>query len=77
MNNQEKKFRRGVVKTWVEDKGFGFISEAGERDVFCHISEVKGFDVKVGDKVIFEATTTDRGVRASNVSLDLNEVEDV
>lgn len=34
---------KGVLKTWKDDRGFGFIQpEHGEKDIFIHISSLKG-----------------------------------
>jgi cold shock protein len=36
-----KSLMKGVLKTWKEDRGFGFITpENGSRDVFIHISAI-------------------------------------
>lgn len=54
------------------DRGFGFITpEDGGKDVFFHAREVKGIpynDLKEGEVVTFELTTTDRGPAATNVA---------
>lgn len=53
------------------DRGFGFITpEDGSKDVFFHAREVKGVqynDLKEGDPVTFDLTSTDRGPAAANV----------
>ena len=54
------------------DRGFGFISREGEeKDLFFHSSELKNVefnDLKVGDKVTFEATEGEKGPSAVNVN---------
>merc|ERR1719446_1899909 len=46
----------GTIKSWNEDKGFGFIEREGEDDVFVHRTDLVGAEAaKVGDKVTFEA----------------------
>lgn len=36
-------FHKGVLKTWKDDRGFGFIQpDHGDKDVFIHISALKG-----------------------------------
>ncbi len=36
-------FRKGVLKAWKDDRGFGFIQpEDGDKDIFVHISALKG-----------------------------------
>ena len=33
----------GIVKTWIEDRGFGFIApDEGGADVFCHAKNLNG-----------------------------------
>ena len=48
----------GVIKYFVEDRGFGFIKrDDGQRDVFVHIQAAKRhglFDLRVGDRVSFD-----------------------
>lgn len=35
--------QRGVLKTWKDDRGFGFIQpDNGDKDIFVHISALKG-----------------------------------
>lgn len=34
---------KGVLKTWKDDRGFGFIQpDNGDKDIFVHISALKG-----------------------------------
>ena len=38
-----KKMVKGVLKTWKEDRGFGFIKpDDGGKDIFIHISALNG-----------------------------------
>eukprot|EP00438_Fugacium_kawagutii_P010767 Skav218283 [mRNA] locus=scaffold2035:589603:594139:- [translate_table: standard] len=64
----------GSVKTWNDDKGFGFIGpEDGGEDLFCHTSALRGCKgLGKGDKVRFDAEFDDRKgkMRAVNVSLE-------
>ncbi|MBD2744376.1 cold shock domain-containing protein [Coleofasciculus sp. FACHB-1120] len=65
---------KGQLKTWKDDRGFGFIqpSDAG-KEVFLHISALKGASrrPKVGDTIFYELTTEANGkVRASNASIE-------
>ncbi|MEM2935428.1 MAG: cold shock domain-containing protein [Candidatus Thermoplasmatota archaeon] len=62
----------GVVKKWINKKGYGFIGVDGQEDVFVHHSDVKkeGFVVlREGQKVKFELVNTNKGKRAKNVEL--------
>lgn len=35
--------QKGVLKTWKDDRGFGFIQpDNGDKDIFVHISALKG-----------------------------------
>ena len=62
--------KQGTVKGFNEEKGFGFIEVAGEKDIFVHFSSIKkdGFKtLKEGDKVEFEVEDGARGPQAANV----------
>jgi len=62
----------GIIKTIVSEKGFGFITVEGEdKDLFFHRNEVKGItyeELKVGDKVSFEKSDSEKGPNATNVN---------
>ena len=62
----------GVVKFFNQDKGFGFITVAGAKDVFVHAVELKRSgvqgDLEEGDTLLFETESTDRGLRAINIA---------
>jgi uncharacterized membrane protein YsdA (DUF1294 family)/cold shock CspA family protein len=59
---------RGVVVAFDKARGFGFIrSRAFAADVFVHASAVEGGGLRVGQRVEFEASATDRGPRATRV----------
>jgi uncharacterized membrane protein YsdA (DUF1294 family)/cold shock CspA family protein len=47
--------RRGVVRSWNDDKGFGFITpEQGGAEVFAHISTMRGERrPQIGDEVMY------------------------
>ncbi len=46
----------GIVKTWIEDRGFGFIApDEGGADVFCHAKNLEGCSELVpGQRVEYE-----------------------
>ena len=58
---------KGNVQRFYPDKGFGFISVAGDRDHFFHIDDAVNFkaaNVYNGMEVEFESTDTVKGKRA-------------
>jgi CspA family cold shock protein len=61
----------GTIKN-LTDKGFGFITVDGEeKDLFFHKNELKGVsyeELKVGDRVSFEKTDSEKGPNATNVT---------
>jgi cold shock CspA family protein len=55
---------KGVLKTWKEDRGFGFISpEDGGKDIFIHISALKGTSRRpvTGDVIYYQVAKDNRG----------------
>ena len=55
---------KGVLKTWKEDRGFGFIKpDNGKRDVFIHISSLKGASRRpvIGDVIYYQIAKDSRG----------------
>jgi len=64
--------KSGVVKKWITDRGFGFISSNGE-DIFCHITALKPegsrTELNIGENVVFEVGQDERTGknRAENV----------
>lgn len=55
---------KGLLKSWNDDKGFGFIkSTTLQHDTFIHISSLKHMSrkPKVGDIIYFEVATEPNG----------------
>jgi CspA family cold shock protein len=61
----------GTVKAWMEDRGFGFITEDGGGDVFAHVKSLPSGVKQLAPKtrVSFEKKHTERGVQAVNIVL--------
>ncbi|NLP46737.1 MAG: cold-shock protein [Epulopiscium sp.] len=62
--------KKGTVKWFNNEKGFGFIEVPGENDVFVHFSAIVGDGFKSleeGQEVSFEVEEGDRGPQAKNV----------
>ncbi|AGB42438.1 cold shock protein [Halobacteroides halobius DSM 5150] len=60
----------GTVKWFDTEKGYGFIEQEDEDDVFVHFSSVigEGFkDLTEGEEVKFDVAETDKGLQAENV----------
>jgi len=61
---------RGIVRTWFNQKGFGFILDDKSEDVFVHQSKIlmPGFRALTeGQTVEFDIEMTPRGRSAINV----------
>ena len=62
----------GIIKWFDNKKGFGFIArEGGGQDVFVHFSCIAGDGFKTleeGDRVEYEASESDKGLKASRVN---------
>ncbi len=58
----------GTVARWLDGKGFGFIKGEDGKDIFVHNSEIQGRNsLREGEKVEFEVTEGDKGLKAVNV----------
>lgn len=63
--------KTGNVKWFNAEKGFGFISVAGEDDVFVHFSAINSDGYKTleeGQEVQFDVVQGAKGPQAANVS---------
>lgn len=60
----------GIVKWFNPEKGFGFISREGKKDIFAHFQDIqmKGYKVlNEGEKVSFEVEDTPKGECARKI----------
>lgn len=67
----------GIIDSWDDQKGFGFIAVAPGKKVFFHISAMRGSHRPVqGDSVLFQAGTDKQGrpiathVRSADLTID-------
>ena len=61
----------GIVKWFSDKKGYGFIEQEGDKDLFVHHSAINmtGFkSLEKGDRVSFDVEESDRGPEAKNVT---------
>ena len=61
---------KGVVKWFDTKKGYGFIEQIGEKDVFVHYSGITGEGFKslrAGEEVEFEIANGPKGLQATHV----------
>ncbi len=66
---------KGIIKK-LDDRGFGFITIEGQKDIFFHAndcSEGNFKDMHEGDAVSFETASSEKGPKAINVMLDSGE----
>jgi CspA family cold shock protein len=67
--------KQGSVKWFDDQKGYGFIiPDVGEKNVFVHFSAIVGQEdgrrtLREEDRVAFDIEETDRGFKATNVSI--------
>jgi CspA family cold shock protein len=62
---------QGTIKR-LTDKGFGFIDNGGEKDLFFHMSSLEGVsfdDLREGQKVSYNEAKGQKGPCAENVKV--------
>lgn len=58
----------GTVDFFNETGGYGYIeTAASEEDVFFHMDDIGGRDLREGQRVAFDIVPSDKGPRAQNV----------
>jgi cold shock protein len=62
--------KTGTVKFFNSAKGFGFITpDDGGKDVFVHINDLGGVEIRDGSKVEFDVVQGKKGPQASGVKV--------
>ena len=70
LREKESALATGTVKFFNAEKGYGFISRDGAKDVFVHYSNITGSGYKTleeGQKVEFDIAPGRKGDEAQNV----------
>ena len=68
ISTNKENMKKGTVKFFNEDKGFGFIvQDDGGKDLFVHVSEVTSGPITEGDTVEYEVGEGKKGPCAVNV----------
>ena len=64
---------QGKIKTWISDRGFGFIQpDGGGNDVFVHVKEFEKVGLsepEVGERVSFDIETNIKNGKLAAVNL--------
>lgn len=69
--------QKGVLKTWKDDRGFGFIQpDNGDKDIFVHISSLRGMARRpVRGDVLYYEVGTDTGGKLKAINARIEGVE--
>lgn len=62
----------GTVKWYSAEKGFGFVTSIDGVDAFAHWSAISGDgyrSLETGQSIAFDIENTDRGLRATNITV--------
>lgn len=60
----------GTVKFFNDSKGFGFITnEETGKDIFVHVSNLNGLEIREGDKVEYTEAEGRKGMVATDISV--------
>lgn len=65
---------RGSVKWFNNAKGFGFINNGSEEDIFVHYTQIQGEGFKTlrqGEEVEFDLKRGPKGLHAENVTREI------
>jgi len=70
-------FRKGVLKTWKDDRGFGFIQPGdGDKDIFVHISALKGMSRRpIRGDILYYQVAQDEGGKFKAINARIEGVE--
>jgi len=60
----------GTVKFFNDSKGFGFITnEETGKDIFVHVSNLNGVEIREGDKVEYSEAEGRKGMVATDITV--------
>ena len=62
----------GVIRRVIKDRGYGFISSGGGKEVFFHWSQLQGIDfqtLREGQSVVYKVGLGSKGLEAMDVKL--------